>query len=245
MTLTTALTETERLHFRDQGYLGPMTLMSPSDMAPIRQQLVDNVLYDEKVHWGEHNRHLDSKLVYDLATQPEILNRMASILGENLLLWRTNFFVKEEGAREIPWHQDGNYWPLEPAVVVSAWIAIDDSTIDNSCLQIIPGTHKKVLPHIKATEDQAFAEQIEPAALDTSQAIDLEMKAGEFILFNERLCHHSHPFKPGASRRIALAVRVIPPLVNVLSADSEHHKMMIIRGEDPLGFNAVCDPPTP
>src|SRR5690606_31734969 len=124
------------------------TLMPPDEMATVRNQLIDEVLYDKNVHWVEHNRHLDSRVVYDLATRPEIVGRIASILGDNLLLWRTNFFIKQEGAKEIPWHQDGNYWPLEPAVVVSAWIAVDDSTIDNSCLQIIPGTHRKVLPHI-------------------------------------------------------------------------------------------------
>jgi ectoine hydroxylase-related dioxygenase (phytanoyl-CoA dioxygenase family) len=41
----------------------------------------------------------------------------------------TNFFVKEPVAKEIPWHQDFNYWPLEPPIIVSAWIAIDPSTV--------------------------------------------------------------------------------------------------------------------
>ena len=78
---------------------------------------------------------------------------MAALYGPDLLLWRTNFFVKEPGAKEIPWHlfvvrkaldtlvgdnkrkssslalrQDRNYWPLEPPIIISAWIAVDAAT---------------------------------------------------------------------------------------------------------------------
>ena len=81
-----------------------------------------------------HNRHLDYPLIYELATHPSIVERMTSLYGPDLLLWRTNFFVKEPGAKEIPWHQDFNYWPLEPPIIISAWIAIDSATLENSCL---------------------------------------------------------------------------------------------------------------
>ena len=83
---------------------------------------------------------------------------MAALYGPDLLLWRTNFFVKEPGAKEIPWHQDFNYWPLEPPIIISAWIAVDAATLENSCLQIIPGSHRKVVPHVKATSEMAFGQ---------------------------------------------------------------------------------------
>ena len=75
---------------------------------------------------------------------------MASLYGPDLLLWRTNFFIKEPGAKEIPWHQDFNYWPLEPPIIISAWIAVDSATLENSCLQIVPGSHRKVVPHVES-----------------------------------------------------------------------------------------------
>ena len=68
------------------------------------------------------------------------------LYGPDLLLWRTNFFVKNRGSKAIPWHQDFNYWPLEPPVIISAWIAVDPSTRQNGNLQVIPGSHRSYRP---------------------------------------------------------------------------------------------------
>ena len=48
--------------------------------------------------------------------------------------------------------------PLEPPIIISAWIAVDAATLENSCLQIIPGSHRKVVPHVKATSEMAFGQ---------------------------------------------------------------------------------------
>ena len=65
--------------------------------------------------------------MWRIASHPAIVQRMASMYGPELLVWRTNFFIKNPSngvahKGEIPWHQDCNYWPLEPAVVLSAWL---------------------------------------------------------------------------------------------------------------------------
>jgi ectoine hydroxylase-related dioxygenase (phytanoyl-CoA dioxygenase family) len=38
---------------------------------------------------------------------------------------------------EVPWHQDGQYWPIRPRATVTAWIALD-----NGCMRVIPGSHR-------------------------------------------------------------------------------------------------------
>ena len=172
----------------------------------------------------------------DLASHHAIVDRMVSLYGPDLLLWRTNFFVKQPGSKRIPCHQDFNYWPLEPPVICSAWIAIDPATVENSCLQVITGSHRKVIPHVKATEDTIFNEMGDEKYYDSEEAVDLEMKPGEFILFNERTLHHSHP-NTSDKRRIGLAIRVILPFVTVLKSDSPDHVIPVIHGTDTLGFN--------
>ena len=171
-----------------------------------------------------------------------ISNEWFLIYGPDLLLWRTNFFVKYEGDKAIPWHQDFNYWPLEPPIIVSAWIAIDPSTKENGNIQIIPGSHRKIIPHGKATPDVQFREMADAGYYDPDDLVDLEMQPGEFILFNERTLHHSKA-NLSNKRRIGLAVRAITPLVTVLRYDSENHGLPIIHGEDPMGFNKIIDPP--
>ena len=144
----------EMERFRRQGYLGPYALCSPDEMRGM-QPAIERVLETDAPDHGvrAHNRHLDCPLIHELATHPAVVKRMAALYGPDLLLWRTNFFVKEPGAKEIPWHlfvvrkaldtlfgdnkrkssslalrQDRNYWPLEPPIIISAWIAVDAAT---------------------------------------------------------------------------------------------------------------------
>ena len=234
-----SLTTGEMTHFRARGYLGPYSLSSAAEMVDLRRGVEQVLETDAPNHNNRvHNRHLDNELIYNLATHPSIVERMACLYGPDLLLWRTNFFVKEPGAKEIPWHQDFNYWPLEPPIIISAWIAVDPATVENSCVQIIPGSHRRVVPHIKATADMAFGEMGDLDYIDIRNAVNLEMQPGEFILFNERTVHHSDP-NHSDKRRIGLAVRVIVPIVKVLQWDSADHVLMVIHGEDQLGFNKV------
>ena len=240
----TALSTEEMDQFRTQGFLGPFALCSPEEMGATRPA-IEAVLESEPPDHRQkvHNRHLDHRLIWDLATDPEIIGRMQCLYGDDLLMWRTNFFVKEPGAKEIPWHQDHNYWPLEPPVIASAWIAIDESTVENSCLQVIPGSHRRTLPHVRATADMGFVEMGDLDYLDLSQAVDLETRPGEFILFNERTVHHSESNR-SQKRRIGLAVRVVVPIVSVLKYDAPEHALVQISGRDSMGFNKVVDPLT-
>lgn len=242
-----ALTDEEVKRFRTQGYLGPYQMCSPEEMAELRPE-IETIVQDpglERRNLREHNRHLDSRTIYDLSTHPAILNKMVSLYGPDLLLWRTNFFIKYQGDKAIPWHQDFNYWPLEPPIIISAWIAIDPSTKENGNIQLIPGSHRKVVPHVKATPDVQFQEMADAGYYNPDDLIDLEMQPGEFILFNERTLHHSKA-NHSEKRRIALAVRVITPLVTVLKYDqngTHEHALHLIHGQDTMGFNKVIDPP--
>ncbi|MEE2659544.1 MAG: phytanoyl-CoA dioxygenase family protein [Candidatus Latescibacterota bacterium] len=244
-TLSPAEVET----FHRQGHLGPFALCSEAEMAQMRPEIEAILDSEPPDHQAKrHNRHLEFRLVYELATHAEIQGRMASLCGRDLLLWRTNFFVKspvtDEGIkdREVPWHQDFNYWPLEPPVIISAWIAVDPSTRENGCLQVISGSHRKVIPHVPADDRMLFREKGDPDYIDEDDHINVQMRPGEFILFNERTLHHSEVNR-SRMRRIGLAVRVLPPIVRVLKWDSPRHGLVPICGEDPMGFNRLSEPP--
>ena len=90
-------------------------------MAALRTEL--ERIFDTTENSG-HNSHQREAAVWELASHEAIVGRMASLLGPDLSIWRTNFFVKEGVdsdsplQREIPFHQDANYWPLEPAVII-------------------------------------------------------------------------------------------------------------------------------
>ncbi|MDE0966389.1 MAG: phytanoyl-CoA dioxygenase family protein, partial [Candidatus Latescibacteria bacterium] len=80
----------------------------------------------------------------------EIVDYVAAILGPDVILWGGQFFCKPaHTGLEVPWHQDGEYWPIAPLKTCSVWLAIDDVTSENGCMRYIPGSHKnaELFPH--------------------------------------------------------------------------------------------------
>ena len=186
------LTRAEVDFYIENGYLGPYAAMSPGEMTPIRREIEHKVLNapGPNPRRPMQSRHMDNAAVYDLAAHPAIIDRIAGLLGPDLVVWTTNFWLKDPGGAEIPWHQDINFWPIEPPVNVSAWIAIDNVTVENSCLQIIPGSHRQSLPHMRATDDMAIHEMADPESYDLSQAVNMELKSRRILLVQRATAAH-------------------------------------------------------
>ena len=241
------LTRAEVDFYVENGYLGPYAAMSPAEMAPIRQEIESKVLKaaGPNPRRPMQSRHMDNAAVYDLAAHPAIIDRIAGLLGPDLVVWTTNFWLKDPGGAEIPWHQDINFWPIEPPVNVSAWIAIDDVTTENSCLQIIPGSHRQSVPHLRATANMAIHEMADPESYNVSQAVSMELKPGEFFLFSERLLHASGR-NTSDKRRLGLAIRVTLPIVHIFQDTHLHpgHTAILAKGKDVMGFNRYAGRPT-
>ena len=233
--------------FVANGYLGPYAAMTPAEMAPVREEIEKNVLNSDGPNPRRpmQSRHMDQPVVYDLAAHPAIIERIAGLLGPDVVVWTTNFWLKDPGSPEIPWHQDINFWPIEPPVNISAWLAIDPVTEENACVQIIPGSHRKFLQHARAPDEMAIAEMVDPNAYDASLAINMELKPGEFFLFSERLLHASSKNRSN-KRRLGLSIRVTVPFVHIFQDSHLHpgHTAILARGVDVMGFNRYAGRPS-
>jgi hypothetical protein len=235
------LSSAEVAAFHERGFVGPFTLCPPDEMAELEPLLTRTIsgpapwANGDGEHQRVHNRHLDTPELRELALRAPIRERVAGLIGPDLLLWRVHFWDKQPGSLEIPWHQDWNYWPLEPAIIISAWVAVDRSDRGNSCVQLIPGSHREMRKHVPSP-GTAFAEMADTTGVDLSTAVDMELEPGQFFLFNERTLHHSEPNRSDR-RRLGFALRIIPPLVRILTYDSDLHGAMVMRGRDTLGFN--------
>ncbi|HVF10804.1 MAG TPA: phytanoyl-CoA dioxygenase family protein, partial [Abditibacteriaceae bacterium] len=126
------------------------------------------------------------------ARNPQITERIAALIGPDLKLYQDQLFMKPPrvGSRQ-PYHQDQ---PLgfhidPPHLMVTCWTALDDATLENGCLRVIPGTHRKgVLP---ATAIDEYEQQ----ALNHSlvREVPLPLKAGECSFHHGHLLHSSYP----------------------------------------------------
>jgi ectoine hydroxylase-related dioxygenase (phytanoyl-CoA dioxygenase family) len=233
------LSRAEIQRFHDEGYLGPYVLCSPAQMAEVRTQIVDRVLPTVMAR-PDKQRHLDARVVYDLCTHPAVLDRIESLVGPDVLLWQSRIVSKEPGAKLITWHTDDNYLRIEPRLNFSAWIALDETTEHNGAVRLMPGTHKLTIPHIPTTGDVYSPMQADPRYFDENgPVVEMRLQPGEFFLFTDRTLHQSPP-NHTEQTRMGLAVRFTVPLVRI-----DHDLgVLVVRGQDRLGFNKIVSPPT-
>ncbi len=251
------------------GVLGPYRLVSPDQMAEMRERIVAEIInpgaHDDDPHVHYHDRHLDHETVCHLCRGPELVDRIASLLGPDLLIWRTNFQIKqplaeasgeEEPYTEVPWHQDGAYFDLRPMVQVSAWIAVTEATIDNGCLQVVRGSHTSAFHHDVDDTRHSFHQAVPSDAIDPADVRVFELEPGEFVLFSENALHGSGPNRT-ARPRVGLSPRVTVPFVRVTGnplyagrdrarhAPDEPRQMGVLRGRDYTGRHRVVPLPCP
>ena len=86
--------------------------------------------------------HLLFTWACEIVDHPAILDAVEDVIGPDILCWGSNFFLKEAGSPGfVSWHQDAAYWGLEPHEVVTAWVALSESSVESGCMKVIPGTH--------------------------------------------------------------------------------------------------------
>ncbi len=230
------LTSDEISAFQKNGYLGPIRAFTRDELdaliGPLDILLTGNA--------PTHHRHLDIPVVHQLCATPNIVERIASLIGADVMLWSSNFFVKQPGARETPWHQDQNNGGpavLEPPLNFSVWLALDDCLSENSCLKFVAGSHLTTVNHAPPSEGHYFG-LADTSRFDLSTAVNMELHKGEFVIFTDRVLHAAEP-NHSAKRRAGLAMRYTAPFVKILRPV----KGMMVSGEDRFGFNQIVQPP--
>jgi ectoine hydroxylase-related dioxygenase (phytanoyl-CoA dioxygenase family) len=153
-----------------------------------------------------------------------------------------HFWYKEPGnGKYIPWHQDINYWPMEPAINATAWVSLGYSLRENGCLRVIPGTHKQLVEHTATDDSQsAFGQGIAADLIDEAKAVDLEMTPGQIAFFNEATFHGSE-INHSAIPRVAFSVRYTTPEVKFRmeewTGDISRIKTYLVSGQDRCRYN--------
>lgn len=192
------------------------------------------------------DRHLDDPLTYQLCTAPAILERVAALLGPDLLLWHSRYFDKPADGPPIPWHQDAPFWSMEPRRCISAWLALDNVRESNGCVFVVPGSNHVQLPQIPSQGTGRFGRQADISGYDVSSAIPLELSRGEFFLFDCWLLHRSGR-NTGGESRLGLSMQFIPPEVKLglekLKARIPGYGVQLVRGRDRLQLNPQAAAP--
>ena len=192
----------------------------------------------------------------ECASHPDILDVVEQVMGPDLILWGSQVFSKPAGdGLAIPWHQDGQYWPVRPLRTVTVWIAIDPARVENGCMRVIPGTHRSGLMAHESTDDEGLAlNQGIAGGVDESAAVDVVLEPGQFSLHDSMLIHGSNANRSGL-RRCGYAIRYMPatslfdrsiPPTRIARnqvIDFSQRPIWLVRGQDRAGndFNVGKD----
>jgi phytanoyl-CoA hydroxylase len=179
-----------------------------------------------------------------LVSDSRLLDIAELFIGPNIALFASHYICKPPGdGQPVLWHQDGSYWPLEPMEVVSLWLAVDDSTPENGCMRVIPGTQHLDLQQLKARTEIAnvLRSGMDEAAVDESKAIDLVLRAGDVSVHHPNVIHGSNA-NASSKRRCGLTIRYIPTTTRIVSSEpwpSAFH----LRGQAIPGVNTYLPLP--
>jgi ectoine hydroxylase-related dioxygenase (phytanoyl-CoA dioxygenase family) len=199
-----------------------------------------------------HFPHKRSALIADALRHPAIVPVLVELLSPDVKCMQSMAFVKSEGKPGQAWHQDEQFIPTRDRSLLAAWIALDDATVHNGCLWALPGSHRPgVLYPQQDQSDDRFdcTKQAYAFPYDDDDAVPLEVRAGDVVLFDGYLLHRSLPNYGGHGLRRALvnhymnAASLLPwhhqPGVDPGMAD--HRDVVMVAGTDPYAWNPVTD----
>ena len=160
--------EGDWLHYRERTEYGPR-LCRTENFVPFHSQL------------------------RQLLTAGPILEIAGALLGEPALLYKEKINYKMAGGAGYAPHQDAPAYRFVDTHV-SCMIAIDDSLVENGCLEVVSGHHEKLLPvNGRGCIVDEVVQQMSWEAV--------EVKAGDVLWFHSLTPHRSGPNNSACDRR--------------------------------------------
>lgn len=134
--------------------------------------------------------------IRDFYSQPKLAELAMDILGPDVQLYfDQSVYKRPEADRDFPWHQDNGYIPIEPTHYLTCWIALEDATIENGCIWVMPASHRQgFVEHVKTEIGwQCYFGE------DPGTAVPL--KRGSMVAFHSLLFHRSTPNRSQSTRK--------------------------------------------
>jgi phytanoyl-CoA hydroxylase len=205
------LTETQKLEYRQNGFLLAPSVFSAAALAPA-YAVIDELILSAETSGAEQNlieyepdladgvlavRRLFNPFEQHaafraLATDDGLLDLVESFVGPNIALQHSKLNMKaHKVGSAVEWHQDLTYFPHTNDDLVGALLFLDDVTTENGRLQVLPRQHFRFLDH--SLPDGSFAGMI-TERIDTGQLgepVTIEGKAGSVLFL--------HPLSPHCS----------------------------------------------
>lgn len=248
ITAPSRLSEAQARQFDRDGFLFPIPVFSEQEAAGWADeilQLAATGVTDHPVPWNQKTYLLLPTLDL-LLRDRRLTDQVAAILGDDLLALSADLFVKPAGStRRITWHQDVNFWHLEPFDMLTAWVALTPATPDNGGMQYARGGHRGRIEHVERPDaDNILSRGQELAvAVRPEDVTDVPLRPGE-VSFHHALTPHASGPNLTDGPRVGFAIRYAATAVRQTGGPSISARLA--RGTDRYGhFSLETGPDAP
>jgi phytanoyl-CoA hydroxylase len=271
------LSEEQVRFFVENGYLAVPDLATRAEVEALRRDTVD--LARGKYPCGSlqplpeempddealrnilciHQPHFISPVAEKHVRHPLICGALSQITAAHLPYWdgsvkcmQSMLFVKPPGFQGQAWHQDEIYIPTRDRSLIGAWTAMDDATIENGCLYVIPGSHRTgyLYPQRAHDNPDEFDFAPESHGFDESGEVPVEVQTGTVVFFNGYLLHRSFQNRSGVFRRVLVnhycnAWSLLPWSLKEgeRTATADRRNVILVAGTDPYAWKGYETPP--
>lgn len=233
--------------YRQQGYLLVPEVLSSLELESLHQDLNSVVagaaqvsknddVYDlEASHSIEHPRirrikhpHLVMPSVNRLMRHPALVEILTRLMGPGVRFQTSKLNMKSAGfGAPVEWHQDWAFYPHTNDNLLAVGVMLDEVTMDNGPMQVIPGSHQGDTHDHHA--DGYFCGAIDPVKsnIDFDTAVPLTGPAGSMTFHHVRMVHGSAQNRSSQSRNFLLyqftandAWPLVEPVENIKEYDS-------------------------
>ncbi len=140
-----------------------------------------------------------SPVYRNAVADPRILDLLEPILGPDIEFLSDKAVFKDHDADfGSPWHQDYPYW--QGSHKISLWMALDDATVENGCLKVVPGSHREEIAHADVSDGKGFGHRLAAGAAQDARAVSVPVAAGGAVVFHDLTLHASHANVAGTDR---------------------------------------------
>lgn len=244
------LTQEQLRDYRHDGYLFPLPALTPEQASQGLQALekleagIGSPLPKAEMKW-RGAAYTYSPWVNELVRHPRILDIVEDVIGPDILVFWSTFFIKEPRTPAFTaWHQDATYFGLDPYEHVTAWVALSEASKEAGCMDVLSARGApKQFHHSAARLEHSIngAGQVIVEPLDETGAVAMELKAGELSLHHTLCVHRSAPNR-ASHRRVGLGISYIPAHCRVVG--SYRLPALLVRGTDRWGHFDHLPSPT-
>ncbi len=237
----TSLTTEQVDFFNYNGFLSPVELLQPKELNSCLEGLrrFEDWLGAPVNHAKDFNfrsmNHCCLPWIADLAHDPRILDPIEALIGPDIMVYTSTFFIKDPGSPAITaWHQDSTYYGLTPPEEVTVWIALTNASEEAGCLEALtfngkPSQMRHAVHVVEHSVNRAAQSITDELAVEGTL---MPLKAGQFSMHHGLCLHRSAPNRTG-ERRVGLGMNFISPKLSGKLAKKPC--AMLVRGEDRFG----------